>query len=63
MSSSRTQRLIAFILLISPWLYIPSVFKELGFIILAVLLYLSTLDLRKKHKEENNSSPITSPLS
>ncbi len=50
MSSTRTQRIIAFILLISPWIYLPTIFKEIIFIALAVILYLSTVPLHKKHK-------------
>jgi hypothetical protein len=52
MSSTRTQRVIAFIILISPWIYLPTVFKEIIFIALAVILYLSTISLYKKHKTE-----------
>ncbi len=52
MSSTRTQRIIAFILFISPWIYLPTVFKEIIFIALAVILYLSTVPLYKKHKTE-----------
>lgn len=50
MSSTRTQRIIAFILLISPWIYLPAIFKEIIFIALAVILYLSTVPLYRKHK-------------
>jgi predicted cobalt transporter CbtA len=52
MSSTRTQRIIAFILLISPWIYLPTAIKEIIFIALAVILYLSTVPLYKKHKTE-----------
>lgn len=52
MSSTRTQRIIAFILLISPWMYFPTIIKEIIFIALAVILYLSTIPLYKKHKSE-----------
>jgi len=48
----RTQRIIAFILFISPWMYVPTAFKEVGFIILAALLYLSTVDVRKRREKE-----------
>jgi hypothetical protein len=48
MASSRTQRYIAILLLISPWIYVPLVYKEIAFVVLAVLLFLSTIDLRKK---------------
>ena len=50
MSSTRTQRVIALILLISPWIYLPTVIKEVIFIVLATILYLSTVPLYKKHK-------------
>lgn len=63
MSGTRTQRIIAFILVISPWIYVPSVFKELGFIILAALLYLSTIDIRRKREVlQHNESIPTSPI-
>ncbi len=50
--NTRSQRFIALLLIISPWLYIPTVFKEVLFIALGVALFLVTLDLRKKKKEE-----------
>jgi hypothetical protein len=52
MSSIRTQRVIAAIILISPWIYLPTVIKEVIFILLAGILYLSTVPLHKKHKTE-----------
>jgi hypothetical protein len=61
MSATRTQRIIAVILLISPWIYIPTIFKEIIFILLAGLLYLSTIEIRKKHKDsfEAEAEPVT----
>ncbi len=50
--TTRPQRFIAFLLIISPWLYIPTVFKEVLFIALGVSLFLVTIDLRKKKKED-----------
>lgn len=50
MSSTRTQRIIAFIILISPWIYLPTAIKEIIFLALAVILYLSTVPLHKKSK-------------
>ena len=50
--NTRPQRFIALLLIISPWLYIPTVFKEVIFIALGVTLFLVTIDLRKKKKEE-----------
>jgi hypothetical protein len=50
--NTRPQRFIALLLIISPWLYVPTVFKEVLFIVLGVALFLVTIDLRKKKKEE-----------
>jgi len=45
-----TQRLIAFIIFFSPWVFVPGVFKDVVFIILGIILFISTLDLSKKVK-------------
>ena len=44
----RPQRFIALIMVLSPWIYIPSAFKEVIFIALGVSLFVATLDLKKK---------------
>jgi hypothetical protein len=61
MSPLGIQRTIAVILFLSPWLYIPNVFKDILFIVAGVLLYISTLDIRKTkpvhtHEEKTEST-------
>jgi hypothetical protein len=51
--SQRSQRIIALLLIITPWIYIPTAFKEIFIIVLGVFLFLLTLDLRKKKRGEN----------
>ncbi len=65
MSPLGIKRSVAFLLIFSPWIFIPSVFKEVVFILAGILLFISTLDLRKKvtqseHHQETESRPITS---
>ncbi|MEN9880961.1 MAG: hypothetical protein RLZZ308_144 [Candidatus Parcubacteria bacterium] len=61
MSPLGIKRAVAVLMIISPWLFIPSIFKDVIFIVAGVLLYLSTLDLRKKahvhdpHHQETES--------
>ena len=57
MSNTRLQRIIAVLLLVSPWIYVPIVFKEVLFIVLAFVLYLSTLDLKKKRETTQDFVP------
>lgn len=48
MSPLGIKRFVAIVLIFSPWIFIPGLFKDAAFIILGILLYVSTLDLRKK---------------
>ena len=48
MSPLGIKRTVAILLILSPWIFIPSVFKDVIFILAGILLYISTLDLRKK---------------
>ena len=62
MSPLGIQRTIAVILFLSPWIYIPAVYKDVLFIIAGVLLYISTLDIRRTkpthgHEEKTESMP------
>ncbi len=50
MSPLGIQRLIALILFLSPWIFIPGAFKNVIFIIAGILLFISTLDLRKRSR-------------
>lgn len=48
MSPLGIKRTVAILLVLSPWIFIPGVFKDIIFIVAGILLYISTLDLRKK---------------
>jgi hypothetical protein len=62
MSPLGIQRTVAVLILISPWIFIPGVFKDVVFIIAGILLFISTLDLRKRprapdtHEEQSTES-------
>lgn len=55
MSPTGVQRTIAVIIFISPWVYVPMPLKEVVFIVAGVLLFISTLDVKRapKHKDAN----------
>lgn len=62
MSPLGIKRFVAFILILSPWIFIPGLFKDVVFIVAGVLLFISTLDLRKRavrhvDREEVESAP------
>lgn len=63
MSPLGIKRFVALLIILSPWIFIPSVFKDVIFIIAGILLFISTLDLRKKvihsdHHQETESRPL-----
>ncbi|MEN9552366.1 MAG: hypothetical protein RI935_743 [Candidatus Parcubacteria bacterium] len=64
MSPLGIKRTVAILLVLSPWIFIPSTFKDVVFLISGILLFVSTLDLRKKqnkedvHREETESKPV-----
>lgn len=63
MSPLGIKRTIAVLLVLSPWIFIPSLFKDIIFIFAGVFLYISTLDLRKKvvhnhDHQETESNPV-----
>lgn len=63
MSPLGIKRFVAVLLILSPWIFIPGLFKDAIFIILGVLLFISTLDLRKKtirnpEHQEVESAPM-----
>ena len=65
MSPLGIKRIVAALLVVSPWIFIPGVFKDIIFIIAGVLLFISTLDLRRKvvksdHHQETESKPVSS---
>ena len=61
MSPLGIKRAVALILILSPWIFVPGLIKDVIFIVCGVLLYISTLDLRKKvvpspdHQETENN--------
>lgn len=65
MSPLGIKRTVAILLVLSPWVFIPSLLKDVVFIFAGILLYISTLDLRKKvvtqepHHQETESKPLT----
>jgi hypothetical protein len=48
MSPLGIKRFVAFLLIISPWIFIPTIFKDIVFMVAGVFLFISTLDLRKR---------------
>ena len=63
MSPLGIKRFVAILLVLSPWILIPSIFKDVIFIIAGIFLYISTLDLRKKvihhpDHQETESNPV-----
>ena len=65
MSPLGIKRTVAFLLVLSPWIFIPGVFKDVIFIFAGVLLFISTLDLRKKiiHTEQHQETESKPALS
>ncbi|MBP9782779.1 MAG: hypothetical protein KBC50_03560 [Candidatus Pacebacteria bacterium] len=63
MSPLGIQRTVAVLLIISPWVYIPGIFKEFIFIVAGILLFVSTLDLKKKPKVPRNEETESIPHS
>ena len=65
MSPLGIKRTVAALLLLSPWIFIPGVFKDVVFVVAGVLLLISTFDLRKKPSnnpvhQETESNPVIS---
>ena len=65
MSPLGIKRLVAFLLVVSPWIFIPGLFKDIVFIVAGVFLFISTLDLRKRvvhhpDHQETESIPVNS---
>lgn len=62
MSPLSIKRFVAIILVLSPWIFIPGVIKDGIFIVLGILLFISTLDLRRKqplHRDDLESKPLS----
>ncbi len=65
MSPLGIKRAVAFLLVLSPWIFIPGPIKDVVFIVAGVLLFISTLDLRKRvvhsdQHQETESKPVAS---
>ena len=45
-------RIFAFIILISPWIYVSSVYKEVFYIFAGIGILLATVNIEKKKKVE-----------
>jgi hypothetical protein len=63
MSPTGIKRAVALLLVLSPWIFIPGLFKDVMFIIAGALLFISTFDLRKKAvhhptHQETESTPV-----
>ena len=63
MSPLGIKRAVALLLVLSPWIFIPGPIKDVVFILAGILLFISTLDLRKKvvhsaHHQETESRPV-----
>lgn len=48
MSPLGIKRFVALVLILSPWIFVPGLVKDVVFIFAGIFLYISTLDLRKK---------------
>lgn len=62
MSPLGIKRSVAVLLVLSPWIFIPGLFKDVIFIFAGIFLFISTLDLRKRvvhseHHQETESRP------
>lgn len=64
MSPLGIKRSVAVLLILSPWIFIPGLFKDVIFIFAGILLFISTLDLRKRvvHNEQHQETE-SKPLS
>ena len=45
-------RVLALLLIISPWIYVSSSYKEAGIIIIGVLILIATVNSKKKISKE-----------
>ncbi len=63
MSPIGIQRTVAVLILISPWIFIPGIFKDVVFIVAGVLLFVSTLDLRKRSRIQEKQDDRTEETS
>ena len=53
MKNKNLIRLFAFIIVMSPWIYLGSTLKDVLAIVCGVVIILATVDISKKKKEES----------
>ena len=63
MSPTGIKRTVALLLILSPWIFLPGIIKDVFFILMGVFLFISTFDLRKKAvhhptHQETESTPV-----
>ncbi len=63
MSPLGIKRAVAVLLVVSPWIFVPSLVKDIVFILAGIFLFISTLDLRRKvphnpDHQETESHPV-----
>lgn len=58
MSPLGIQRAVAVLIFISPFIFVPGIFKDVVLIVAGILLFVSTLDLKKKQRisDENTAN-------
>lgn len=61
MSPLGIQRTVAVIVFFSPFIFVPGVFKDVVFLLSGVFLFISTLDLKKKHKKLGTPLEVNTP--
>lgn len=64
MSPTGIRRTVALLLILSPWVFIPGIIKDIFFIVVGGLLFISTFDLRRKQvasptHQETDSMPLS----
>lgn len=64
MSPLGIKRVVAVLMVFSPWIFVPGPIKDIIFVAAGILLYISTLDLRKKpvhnpDHQETESVPLS----
>ena len=45
-------RIISIVLILSPWIYVPAIYKEIFLFIIGIMLLAITIDIKKKIKIE-----------
>lgn len=62
MSPLGIKRTVAVLMVLSPWIFIPGLFKDVIFIIAGVFLFISTLDLRKRNTKHDDRHQETESI-